>query len=216
MKKIEAGGWSYQLYEGKMPVGIVLVHQILGVTGYEESVAEALSKEGYWVVLVDLFRGVRPKDFKEGMFVRDSLKDDEVLDCIGGGQHVLRERYGSGSLTGTMGFCMGGGYALLGACRLDIDFCIDYYGMIKDVEEVERLRGPTILMLGSEDPRVTPWAFEHLLPAMQRKKKRIDAHLYPNAGHAFHSPGAAGYNEAAAKDAWDKTLLFLKWVQSNR
>ncbi len=216
MKKIEAGGWSYELYEGRVPVGIVLVHQIMGLTEYERSVAEALSKEGYWVVLVDLFRGKHPKDFKEGQFVRDSLKEEEILECIGGGQHILRERYGSGSLTGTMGFCMGGGYALLGACHLDFEFCVDYYGMIMDADAVESLRGPTILMLGSEDQRVTPWAFSQLLPAMQRRKKRIDAHLYPNAGHAFHMPGAAGYSEAAAKDAWDKTLHFLKWVQGNR
>ena len=81
--------------------------------------------------------------------------------------------------------------------------------MIEDAEKVKGLRGPIVLMLASEDERVTPWAFQHLLPAATKHEKRVDVHLYPNSRHAFHRPNWEGHNAEAANDAWQKTLLFL-------
>lgn len=103
---------------------------------------------------------------------------------------------------------MGGGFALLGACNLNMSFCVDYYGSIENVEQVRGLRGPVLLILASEDERVTPWAYQHFLPAATKFQKRVDMHLYPNARHAFHRPNWEGHNPNAAKDAWEKTLGF--------
>ena len=65
-------------------------------------------------------------------------------------------------------------------------------------------------MLGTEDKRVTPWAVQALMPAMVRHRKRVDVHLYPHAGHAFHRPDWSGHDAIAAKDAWTKTKMFLR------
>lgn len=101
------------------------------------------------------------------------------------------------------------GFDIKGACDLDFGFCIDYYGMIPEVDDLRGLKGPVLLFIGSEDPRVTPWAYTSFLPAATRYKKRVDLHLYPGAGHAFHRPSWEGHNPAAAKDAWAKTMIFL-------
>jgi carboxymethylenebutenolidase len=110
---------------------------------------------------------------------------------------------------GSMGFCMRVGFALLGACNLEFSFCVAYYGMIEDVNHVGRVKGQIQLILGSEDEKTTPWAIHSLLPSMVRYKKRVDVHLYPNMGHAFHNPNWAGHNAEASKDAWSKTISFL-------
>ena len=86
--------------------------------------------------------------------------------------------------------------------------------MIQDAQETRSLKGPVILMLGSEDKRVTPWAIQELLPAMVAHKKRIDVHLYPNAMHAFHRPNWEGHSPLSAADAWQKTLGFLNRFHS--
>ncbi len=162
------------------------------------------------MVAVDLYDGRLPADFDAARIVRDSLNDEEVRRTMEDAWHLLREEYGSASFTGTIGFCMGGGIALRSACELAFDFCIDYYGLMNDVEKVAGLRGPLTLFLGTEDERVTPWAFDSLLPAMRRHRKRVEMHMFPNAGHAFHRPGWQGHNEAAARAAWSRTLEVLR------
>ena len=207
--KIAADGWDLRLYSASSKVGIVLMHEILGFDDYADSVGAELARAGFWVVAPDLYRGKHVESLEEAFKVRQSLKDADVLAALGAGLRLLCERIGATAMIGSMGFCMGGGYALLGACNLNMQFCVDYYGMVERVEQVKDVIGPVLLFLASEDERVTPWAYQHFLPAATRFKKRVDVHLYPNARHAFHRPNWEGHNAEAAKDAWAKTLVFL-------
>jgi carboxymethylenebutenolidase len=209
MEEVTLGNWNYLLYHGKLPVGIVLVHDFRGRDHYAKSVAEQLSEKGFWVAAVDLFHGRTAERREDAAKLVQTVKADEVIPCLAQAHDLLTERIGPKGVVGTMGFCMGGGFALLGACNLPYDFCIDFYGMIQNILEVEGLKGPVLLILGSEDARVTPWAFETFLPAAIQHKVRVDVHLYPNAPHAFHRPGDDAYRPEAAKDAWAKTLAFL-------
>lgn len=207
--KTQANGWDFNVHQGTLNVGIVLVHELFGFDEYIETVAVDLAHEGYWVAAVDLYRGKHASTLEEGFKLRESLGQKNVLDALKSGLNILQEKAGGGAKIGSMGFCMGGGFALLGACNLDFSFCVDYYGQLQDAEQLEGAKGPIQLILASEDERVTPWAFQQLLPAAVKYKKRVDLHLYPNARHAFHRPNWEGHNPAAAKDAWSKTLLFL-------
>jgi carboxymethylenebutenolidase len=190
-------------------VGVVLVHEIFGFDEYISSVAARLSRRGVSVAAVDLYRGKHASTLEEGLKFRSALKEEEVLDSLSSGLDLLKERTGDDMKVGSMGFCMGGGLALMGACNLSMAFCVDYYGMIENVEQVRNIKGPLQLILASEDERVTPWAYQKFLPAATKYKKRVDVHLYPNAQHAFHRPNWEGHNAEAAKDAWDKTVNFL-------
>jgi len=197
------------VHPGTSKVGVVLVHEILGHDEYIESVAANLAKEGFWAAAIDLYRGRRASTLEEGFKLRSSLKPEEVTSAVRAGSKVLETRIGEGAKVGSMGFCMGGGFALLGACRLPLAFCIDYYGMIENVDELRNVTGPVQLYLGSEDTRITPWAYQQFLPAATKFKKRVDLQLYPNAKHAFHNPNWENYNPDAAKDAWFRTMRFL-------
>jgi carboxymethylenebutenolidase len=209
MDRTESGGWNYAIFRGRLPLGIILMHEIMGLDEYVLSVGKRLHDEGYWVVLPDLYRGKTAPTLEEGRIIRDGLTKEEVLDAISRAREQLKEAIG-GRRIGTMGFCTGGGFALLGACNLEIDFCIDYYGKINDEKDLVGLVGPVQLVLGTEDRHVTPWALTGMMPAMVEHRKRMDVHLYPKAGHAFHRPGWQGHEPIAAKDAWNKTLLFLR------
>lgn len=209
MSKSTVNGWPYVLYPGSSNVGLVLVHEIFGLDDYAKSVGDQLARNGYWAAVVDMYRGKSAASLEEGFKLRSSLTEDEIAGALKGGLQLLKEKMGASAKIGTMGFCMGGGFALLGACSADFAFCIDYYGLIEDADKLEGIKGPIAVILGSEDERVTPWAYQHLLPAATKHKKRVDVHLYPNARHAFHRPNWEGHNPQAAKDAWNKTLIFL-------
>jgi carboxymethylenebutenolidase len=207
--KTSSGDWEFLLHSSDSNIGIVLVHEVFGLDGYIDSVAGELAKAGIWAAAVDLYRGKHASNLEEAFKLRQALTEPQVLDCLESGARMLRGKLGGDAKVGTMGFCMGGGFALLGACKLNLDFCVDYYGLIENVDNTKGLRGPVVMILGSDDERVTPWTFAQFLPAAMKYKKRVDVHLYPNAKHAFHRPNWEGHNPEAAKDAWAKTLAFL-------
>ncbi len=122
---------------------------------------------------------------------------------------ALAERLPTPARVGALGFCIGGGYPLLGACRRPYDFAVTYYGRIDRAEEIAGASGPVLLRLASEDERITPWAFAEMLPAARRAGRRVSPELYPGVRPAFHRPGWEGHDAAAAADAGHRTLSFL-------
>lgn len=209
MSKTTVNSWPYVVYPGSSRGGVVLVHEIFGLDDYAKSVGSQLSRNGYWAAVVDMYRGKYATNLDEGFKLRSSLTEQEITEALKTGLELLKDKIGANAKIGSMGFCMGGGFALLGACNLDFAFCVDYYGLIEDAEKLKGIKGPIQVILASEDERVTPWAFQHFLPAATKYKKRVDVHLYPDAQHAFHRPNWEGHDAQAAEDAWDKTLNFL-------
>jgi carboxymethylenebutenolidase len=208
MTNARSGDWDFFLSKGKSGIGVVLIHEILGYNPYHEKVANDLAKSGITAAAIDLFKGKKASTLEEGQRLREAVSRDDIRDGVSKGIDLMRKEAGVRK-SGSMGFCMGGGFALQAACDLGLDLCVDYYGLIPVAEDASKLRGPVLLILGSEDTRVTPWAFEKLLPAAMKNQKRFEVQLYPNAKHAFHRPGWEGHNPEAAADAWDKTLRFL-------
>jgi carboxymethylenebutenolidase len=191
-------------------VGVVVVHEVFGRDPYIESVASALATAGISAVTVDLYDGRRAETLEAAMALRGSLAEGTVLAKLEEAQAALRARPHPPVRVGLLGFCMGGGFALLGACRRPFAFAVDYYGRIDRADDVAGLSGPLLLILASEDERVTPWAFADLLPAARGAKKRVTVELYPGVRHAFHRPGWEGHDPVAAGDAWRRTVRFLK------
>jgi carboxymethylenebutenolidase len=205
------GGWNFYLARGKGPVGLVLIHEIFGYNEYIETVANDLARAGFTTAAIDLFRGARATTLEEGFKLRTGITKEILTDGISKGAELVSRDSGA-SKVGTMGFCMGGGFALQAACDLGLGFCVDYYGMMENEQDASKLAGPVLMILASEDERVTPWAFQKFLPAAMKFKKRVEVQLYPNARHAFHRPGWEGHNPEATKDAWEKTTRFLSKV----
>jgi carboxymethylenebutenolidase len=191
------------------PLGVVLVHDIYGPGPYIRSVAEGLATAGVPSATIDLFGGKTPATVEEGRAIAGSLSDEFVLGALEEARVALVARLKGPARVGTLGFCMGGGYALLGACHRPFDFAVDFYGRIARADDVVGLRGPVLVILGSEDERITPWALGELLPAANRAKKRISVELYPGVRHAFHRPGWEGHDPNAAAHAWRRTMAFL-------
>lgn len=60
----------------------------------------------------------------------------------------------------------------MGARRLPLAFCVDYYGTMENV--VRNITGPIQLYLGSEDTRVTPWRMNNFFrPRRSTRKESV-------------------------------------------
>ncbi len=205
-----------EVFGAKGSVGVVVVHEIFGRDDYVRSVGRDLAAAGFPAAVVDLYHGAYAATLEEAMALREKLSDDGVLEALEAGRDAVARKLIPHARVGTLGFCMGGGYALFGACRRRFDFAVDYYGRIERADDLDGLGGPVLLLLGAEDERVTPWAFSELLPSAIRLKKRFTVELYPGAKHGFHRPGRNLHHPLAAADAWKRTLAFLEQQRPGR
>ena len=209
------------------PVPSVLVTTAIGgINGYIERVIERLAGEGYAVLALDYYArtGEKPdlSTPEKVMAAVDALSDPQVLADMRAGADWLRGRSETSDAVAALGFCIGGAYSLLASADNDDLACaISFYGMLRypkitDRKPVSPLDGaasakcPILGHFGEED---------HLVPlgdalALREATRGSAAEIYtyPGAGHAFHEDfRPAVHRPAAAREAWDRTLAYLRY-----
>jgi dienelactone hydrolase len=91
------------------------------------------------------------------------------------------------------------------------------------VQVVNRIEGAVLLLQGGDDDETPPDQTAQMKAALDKGKKTYELKIYPGAVHMFereprfHPPGfrtgfgtKTGYDPAAAKDSWQKTVDWLK------
>lgn len=198
-----------EVFGAKGSVGVVVVPGLHGRDEYVRSVGRDLAAAGFPAAVVDLYGGAQPASYEEAAPLRAKLTDELVLERLEAGRDAVARKLIPHARVGTLGFSLGGGYALFGACRRRFHFAIDFYGKMERPDDLDGLGGPALLLLASDDDPVTPWTFGELLPTAARLKKRVTVELYPGAKHGFHRPGRPAHHAEAAAEAWKRTLSFL-------
>ena len=69
--------------------------------------------------------------------------------------------------------------------------------------------GPILGLFAADDRGIPVESVRSFKAALQRLRKEHDIQIYPGVGHAFANPTGRNYNEAAAENAWQRTLDFL-------
>jgi carboxymethylenebutenolidase len=110
-----------------------------------------------------------------------------------------------------MGFCMGGTFALLLACRNeDIKASVPFYGDVPEEEVLQELKAPVLFIGAENDPWITRDKLMRLSDALAKYEKRGEVIIYPGVGHAFfNDTRPEAFDANAARDAWEKVNQFL-------
>ena len=112
---VKTDGWDAYVTKGTSGLGVVVIHEIFGLTDYVKSVADALSSAGHSAAAVDYFKGKTAKNLEEGYALRASVKKEDVVSATQAGFKNLRS-IGADKL-GTLGFCMVAGF-IVGRARI--------------------------------------------------------------------------------------------------
>jgi len=235
-KMIQAGG--IPIYEarpaGAIKAGILLIHEVWGLTDHIKSVADRFAKEGYLVyapnllsetdiqekatpeLQKDLFNpetrnDVQPKlralmaPLQAPEFAR--LTSDKIQVCF----DELFEVEDVHEKVAVVGYCFGGSYSFtLSANEPRLKAAVPYYGHADlTVDQMSRIRCPILAFYGKNDERLMSQ-----LPELEQNMRDAGVNFspiaYENAGHAFfNGSNEFSYNKEAATDSWSKTLTFL-------
>jgi carboxymethylenebutenolidase len=116
---------------------------------------------------------------------------------------------------GVVGFCMGGGLALvLATQRPDaVAACVSFYGLIPwpDVQpDYSKLSGATLVHVAANDGSFTPAAAHALDEQLRGLGKESEFHVYDGADHAFFNDTRPEvYDAVASATAWARTIDFF-------
>jgi len=199
---------------GKGPFpALVVVHEYWGLNDWVKEQASRLADQGYVSLAVDLYRGkvaTTPEMAHELMrgVPEDRAKRDlhAAVELLKSQSNVKKDRIGS------IGWCMGGGYALDVALQEpDLAAAVINYGhLATDPEALKKINAPILGLFGGQDRGITPDDVHKFEQQLKQLGKKVDIKIYDDAGHAFENPNNKdGYRAADAADAQKRTVDFL-------
>ena len=189
---------------------VVLIHEYWGVNEHVKSVAARLADAGFLVLAPDLYHGKIATSADEAKKFVAELDRVRALDEIAGAVAFLASHPQSNGKVAVMGFCLGGAYAFSAACVVPgIAAVVPFYGVPPNAEYAN-VTAPIQAHFAKTDAWAKPELAEGIKKQLEAHGKTMELHVY-EADHAFfNDTRPEAYNAAAAKLAWDRTLVFLR------
>ena len=209
--------------EGSGPwPGLVMIHEIFGFDDVMARQAERVAAAGYLTLAVDLFSdGGAIRCLVSTMRAMGRGRGKPFADIEAARRWLTASADCTGRI-GSIGFCMGGGFALLTA-NTGFDVSAVNYGQLpKDLDAAVSGACPIVASYGAKD-RTLRGAASRLETALTRAGVRHDVKEYPSAGHAFLDDADPGPrllhplfrvmgirpDPASAPDAWRRIEEYL-------
>ena len=218
---------------GGVQPGVVVIHDVWGLSDHYRDLARRLAAEGFAALAVDLYRRTPdPKISDPGGWIR-ALSDPQVIADVQGGVDFVAAQPTATGRVGVIGFCMGGTYTIHAAasCR-GVSAAVPFYGMLSHehgllaappggsldparkprapLDAARVARCPLLGCFGADDPYIPTVDVRRFDENLDASGQPHEVIVYPGAGHAFmNDTRAEMYRPEAARDAWSRTIAFL-------
>ena len=200
----------------KAPV-VIAIHENTGINTWTRAVADQLAADGFIGIAPDL-----TTMFRTGDLTADPDRDagraairnvtpemaNQIIDAVakyGMSLPAALPKYG------IIGFCWGGARSFHHATHsAALGASVVFYGSPPSAEQMAAIKAPVLGLYGGNDERINA-----TIPAtdstMKRLGKAYEYQIFDGAGHGFlRAQDGNEPNAAASKQAWPKTVAFLR------
>lgn len=196
--------------------GVLLLHEIFGLSDYIRSRAADLAAAGYVVFAPELYwqlpdAQVGDDDLDRGLELTRQLPWEDALTDARTAMDALRAAPETTGQIGLVGFCYGGGLAFNLAAQAVPDVLVSYYGSALPtlLPLAREVTCPSLHHFGTADTLIPVATVEKIRDAVTTGHRRVQFFTYDGAGHAFDNPSPLLRHEQASALAWQRTLIFL-------
>ncbi len=195
---------------GASAPGFVMIQEWWGLNDQIKGLAERLAKQGYRVLVPDLYRGKLTANPDEANHLMTGLDfmDAGTQDVRGCAQYLKQ----SSPKVAVGGFCMGGALTVIAAVHVpEVDAAVCFYGIPPaEAADPAKVRVPFQGHFANQDDWCTPAAVDQLEAALAKSGVQREIYRY-DAQHAFMNEARPEvYDAKAAELAWQRTTDFLK------
>ena len=200
--------------EGKGPFpAIVVIHEWWGLNDWVKQQAAKLSDQGYVTLAIDLYRGkVATTPDEAHQIMRGVPEDRASRDLLAASAFLASQKNIDPKRVGSIGWCMGGGYALnLAVADPKLKVAVINYGhLASDDATLKKINADILGIFGGQDKGITPDDVHKFEAQMKALGKTADIHIFPDAGHGFENPNnKQSYRADDTAEAWKLTTAFL-------
>lgn len=197
--------------------GLVVIQEWWGLVDHIKDVCDRFAPEGFTALAPDLYHGQKTAEPDEAGKLMMALDMERAArDMAGAIDFLAAHEAVRGRGVGVVGFCMGGGLALwLATLRPDqVNAAVPFYGVIPWAgaqPDWSRLEAVVQGHYGELDASASPESVRALEAQLKEAGKDVEFFVYEGAGHAFFNDARPeAFNEDAARQAWIRTLEFLR------
>lgn len=199
--------------DGGSGPAVIVIHEWWGLNEHTRDIARRWADAGFVALAPDLYRGVVTADPAEASRLMHDLTPEDGLATLDAAVDALAGTPGvDPNRIGVTGYCMGGSFALLLACRnRAIKAAAPFYGDIPGDDDIAKLTAPVLFIGASLDGWITVEKMTGLRETLARHGKTGEVKIYGGADHAFfNDTRPAVYNAEAAADAWKRVTNFFR------
>jgi carboxymethylenebutenolidase len=195
--------------------GVVVIQEWWGLVDHIEDVCERFAREGFVALAPDLYHGKTASEPDEAGKEMMALNLERAGKDMSGAVDYVRDR-STGQGIGVIGFCMGGGLALVLACQRPdaVKAVAPFYGVIAwpDAQpDYANLAAAVQGHYAEKDQFFTPEKAHELEQQLKDLGKEVEIFVYPGADHAFFNDTRPEvYDSDAAETAWKRSLAFFR------
>lgn len=216
------GGSRGYLAEPTAPAkgGVVLMQEWWGIVPHIKNVAERFAEQGYVCLAPDFYDGKETTEPDEAQKMLLELQMDKAEALIASAASLLVDRDDVSAPVAAVGFCMGGGLALLaGSASDDIGVTVGFYPAIYWPDynpDLTKYAGKTALVhAAEEDGGSQTEKLLGLAGGITSAGGSYTAYDYAGTHHAFFNDERPEvYDAAASALAWERTLAAVSTINS--